>query len=278
MRWKKYLYSESRLEQSEKNTNNSIERSAKRIKEEPDKLNMDFVLSTGISNGFHILTAFHLEYGCKKYSSSWAISHVKKQAIEYFYGDWRNRHEYVYGEILDRQKCREKLEWFDEYRMALLCAFLSDDMEFRNDVTKWAGEDLPFDDCVWNYTQQDHDFYILLGLYYQENQEAIVDKLSAKIEKGRARRAKACLKTFRAINEGNSKDFEGAIKAIHKLHYTSRRATYQHSDPLRTISIEASILWNLARYEGLKLPEFHEDIMDHIMQPETIQLEKSNNS
>ncbi len=91
MRWKKYLYSESRLEQSEKNTNNSIERSAKRIKEEPDKLNMDFVLSTGISNGFHILTAFHLEYGCKKYSSSWAISHVKKQAIEYFYGDWRNR-------------------------------------------------------------------------------------------------------------------------------------------------------------------------------------------
>ncbi len=185
-------------------------------------------------------------------------------AIDFFFGDWRDGFEIFPGKALTVDQCRKEISWFDPLRGGLVLALLMDDEESAKTICEYPGADAVQQEI--DGATEDHEFFLLLAGYLRG---ASLDELKASsdvIESGRRRRPKHWLNILRAIDNGQVEEVTKALKQ----YLTYFRQTEQNAEYfIEAISLDASILWNLARIRGLEIAELSVEDWDVVMTPES---------
>ena len=185
-------------------------------------------------------------------------------AEDYFFGDWREGFEMSPGNALTADQCRKEIAWFDPLREGLVLALLMDDEGSAKTICKYPSSDAVQQDI--DGSKEDHEFYLLFSRYMCGEG---LDELKAScdvIEAGRRRRPKHWLDILRAIDRG---EIEGVATAL-KKYLVYFRKTEQNSNVFReAVSLDASILWNLARIRGLLVHELAREDWDVLLTPES---------
>jgi hypothetical protein len=169
-------------------------------------------------------------------------------ALDYFFGPWRDAYHF-YAKPWDRVQCRRRLEWVAAYREGLLCALLLDDGAAVLRLADWPGPDVNRKDL--DFTPADMDYYILMARHLKGSPTPESPKLVASIEGGTKQRAKKLLKALQAIEACDSPRF-GASLTRYLKHFWGYEAELDELG--RSVSMDGSILWQVARRAGLRLP------------------------
>jgi hypothetical protein len=203
-------------------------------------------------------------------------------AIEYFFGDWREGYAdrapdggismYWDEEKWSREKCRKKMDWIRGFHRSLLCTLLIDNIDFARHIAKWVDEDLWDTYLNEDSTVEDVYYFTILGKIICGESWEICTSITEKILKSHRRRPKLLLDVLESIVKKDDIAFE---KTIHKyLKHFLKNEIKIDGWYEGVISIYASVLWNYARLEGIKLPLFSEEIMDRIITPQSVGLVK----
>lgn len=192
-----------------------------------------------------------------------------QRSIDYLFGSWRDHYEYRGREvkILDAQGCRQRLPWFDVFHEGLCAALLGGEADTLDRLLQWAGDDLPFDDGAAYVKGVDNGAYVVVGMGMRGLSSDATKKMREFIKTGPSRKANLFVRGYDAIEAGDAAALGKTLVELVK-HHRKRRFHPQH--PQRAITIEGTILWQLALRAGLKLPSLDEAVLDHIMRPETL--------
>lgn len=184
-------------------------------------------------------------------------------ALDYFFGPWRDA--YKSGrKTMNRAQCRKKLEWVKPYREGLLCALLLDDREATLRLADWPDTDVNKEDL--DYSPADIDYQIVLARHLKGRPAAESEKLIAGITAGSKRRPKLLLAALQAIQEGDAAAF-GPDLTKYLQHF--RKSEAELDELQRSVGMDASILWQVARQAGMALPGLPADSMDLIVTRES---------
>ncbi|QDU31053.1 hypothetical protein ETAA8_62060 [Anatilimnocola aggregata] len=195
------------------------------------------------------------------------IPTAARLACDYFLGDWREN-TIVYYEPCDRQKCREVLNWVDEFRMGVLSALLARDYEVLAAICSYVKDDLPPDDGAWRRTIADRRaLYFLAEVlpHFVLAHWAAVPPTSTLNKP----RAAALQRGIQCIAAG---DPVACAKYVTKLVREFIRLDFRPRHSRVPVSWDASILFAAAGLRwpnGLQLPC---EVMDFILTKESVGL------
>lgn len=181
---------------------------------------------------------------------------------ELFFGEWRNHFAIFEGPAWNSRDCREKLGWYNTYRRSSCCALLLNDLAAAQELSKYPGPDAYQSEV--EATRRQHEFYLILAAVLRGD---LTDELQASwqsLKRSAPSRIKLMAQTLESIESGSGSD---ALQGIKKMCAQYRN----HRDDIRefyaAISLDASILWNLARLRGLAADDLTIDEQDVILTP-----------
>lgn len=173
----------------------------------------------------------------------------------YFWGDWRT-------------ECRKNMNWIDTFSRGILLSLLIGDKAHLTKIAEWVDNDLK-EDGMGTYTSSDAWYFISLGLFLQNKPYSeMVDRIKSKSR----RRPKILINVLESIDRKDEVAFEKEFTSFMNLFTKNEVSVSEWFES--NISREASVLWNIARCRKLNLPVFSEKIMDRIIAPQSIGLEK----
>jgi len=181
---------------------------------------------------------------------------IVAMTLDYFFGPWRDAYHFYPKKPWNRAQCRKRLEWVKSYREGLLCALLLDDREAALRLADWPGPDVNRKDL--DFTPADIDYYILQARHLKGSPTSESKRLVASIQAGPRRRANKLLTALQAIEAGDASRFEAALTGYLK-HFWSYEAELDELG--RSVSMDGSILWHVARRAGLALPAERMDLI-----------------
>lgn len=183
-------------------------------------------------------------------------------ALDFFFGEWRNGLEYLPGEKLTVEDCRNTIGWLLPYRESILLTLLVDDLEAAKQISRYPGHDAIQESM--DGTAELHEFYILLARYFCGS---ALDEQSSSvnvIESGKKRGPKLCLKVLQAIDK---REAESASVTLHEYLLYFLKSEKDVGSFSGGISMNGSILWNLARIRGLPISQLSEVEKDVVVTP-----------
>jgi hypothetical protein len=181
---------------------------------------------------------------------------------ELFFGSWRNHFAFFDGPPWNDEKCRQELGWYDTYRESLCAALLLGDLAAVSRLSHYPDSDAYQSED--EATPAQHEFYVLLASILRGDSPENRHQAWERIKSTRSSRLKPLVGALEAIE---NRDAAAAVKAIQKYcaYYRS------HRDDIRefyaVISLDASILWNLASLRGLAVNGLTLDEQDVILTP-----------
>jgi hypothetical protein len=187
---------------------------------------------------------------------------VVAAAICYFFGAWREHFHYLLRE-LDRASARAQLAWIDYYREGLAVACSLGDWKSVDQLVKWPGPDLRWDEGTDDRTREDNAYQIWLASRLRGE---AADKSSAQlqlIETGSRRRPKMLLSAANALFADDGQSLAKTLAACLRDYRKELR-------PNRVdfgMCLDATTLWHLARRRGLGELSLGDDEMLFIPRP-----------
>lgn len=198
-----------------------------------------------------------------------------KLSGQFFYGNWRD--EFVNweddGNLPDPTKpwlksgpltvaeCRDQLGWIDILRHGLFWALFFDDAEQLAKLVAWPDTDLREDEGLDDLTKADCDYYVMLCKWLRGKPFDPDGPLTASIHSGTKKRPKLLLVTLRAIVRGDGPAY-GKAMLDHLKHY--QKSGFHTRSIRRCVSLDGSILWQVARRRGLPQPALPE-ALEHLV-------------
>jgi hypothetical protein len=245
---------------------------------------INFIRYHDLTNCVHVFYATHLAIDLSAINIDLReIGHTCGQlAIEYFFGDWRNGYadRAPDGSIptdwdedkWSREKCRKEMHWAIGFHGSLLCTLIVNNIEATRKIAQWVDEDLC--DTYWqeNFSVEDILYLTVFGKIIRGEKWEYCNSIIEKISKSRRRRPKLLLEVLESIIKKDDVAFENSIQKYMK-HFLKSEARIDEGYE-GVISVYASVLWNYASLEGIKLPLFPEEIMDRIVTPQSVGLVK----
>jgi len=206
------------------------------------------------------------------FGTSREISETASQlGVDLFCGSWRDHALFHSGKVLNREQCRTKFDqWLDDYRISLFFAFLSQNRSHAEQVSSYIGDDLYPDEGVWDRVEADRMVYWLISEFVGQN-KAPANALE-KIEKGRQKRPKQMLEILQAIERRDPAAIEKPMRELIKLFRTNdMKLGKRDINTIRIVtSIDASVMWNLARMCGLEVNMPSEEVALHVITRESV--------
>jgi hypothetical protein len=183
-------------------------------------------------------------------------------AQEYFFGAWRDAYSFFPGEPWNRQQCHENLCWYFPFRESVCVSLLLDDWESTRKFSEYPVAPHA-DDPEATFDEQ--EFYVLLaGQLRGEPPEALTARRRT-IEASRRRAPKFWLETLDAINAHDRAAITTGLRKSCALFRKQQDVTIFHL----AVSVDASILWNLARLNGCVIEDLSVDEWDVILTPKS---------
>lgn len=195
--------------------------------------------------------------------------------LGYFFGDWREAYDFYLGDdfekTLNRDECRRKLGWDIEFHAGLTLSLLADDDNAIRNLAGWVDWDLiEYIEYIGPpITLNDFKYYVILGMYLSGRSLDSCESAMNDILNGRNRRPKLLLRTLLAIHERDEVAFRKLFIEYVKYY---RKQEIEFGSLPECYSIQATILWAVARREGLIVSDPPEDIMELVVTPESIGL------
>jgi hypothetical protein len=215
---------------------------------------------------------------------SYFIDHGIDCTLQYFYGSWRNGYKKLpYEEPCTAQESRLRTTWNHEFYQGSLFSLLKNDKESLLKIAQWIDRDIieigsihPFDNSSHaSITYFSPLFYIFAQYFCGIPREKYVQEIDC-ITKGTHFVTKTLLKVWESIYERDPKTFEKQIMQMLDKHIKQASKMKPPFDfsPLNIVSQEITLMWNIALRSGMKMPEFPEEVMDKIITPQSLGLEK----
>lgn len=193
-------------------------------------------------------------------------------AIDFFFGTWRKGYvahpESSPDEVWNEADCRQKIAWYQPFREALLLSLLLDDSNSALKLAQYPGSDAKQE--LMDASSEEHDFYLVISLFLREAGRAEIANLTKSITGGRKRRPKLWLKVFNAIEASEHETFASTLQSCLKAF---SKGDQDLSVLSQTLSLDASILWNLGRINGLTL-DLDTPLLDLILTPKSCGIER----
>lgn len=191
-----------------------------------------------------------------------------KLSVRYMVGKWREGYKLCGEGPSTTAENRSKIKWLHEYQYGLLSSLLLNAENELCILADWPGLDILMK--TDRYSESDCLFYFLLAQYIKHGNFDEYKTESAKISKGSRRRPKYLVGLLDSIHDEKAftKNIEKYINFYIKNESDNRNANHRFY-----VSQDASILWNLALREGMKLATLPTEIMDRIFTPQSIGLE-----
>lgn len=188
-------------------------------------------------------------------------------SLDYFYGAYLD--DPRWAEQMAKVPENEGLPWVEVFRNGLLFCLLSEDEQSLQRLATWIDPDLPFDETSFLLSLQDNSYYKLLA-FYLSNQASVDQDLTAMIENSRKRRPKLLLSCLQAIE---TDDKQAVVLRLQQfLDYFLK--TELDSSGFRTFfSIEGTILWHVAKQNGMNISELSDKQMALIITRESLEIE-----
>ena len=181
--------------------------------------------------------------------------------ICYFYGSWRSSFKYIDTEY-DLQSSRIEMPWIDYYRWGLTTALILGDWRSASRILEWPVPELRFDDGVDNRTREDNAFHIWLAMRFRNGCGDTTAEEYAKFSRGTRRRPKLLGAAADAIFAEDSVAFGDALEKYLRHYRKKERRMHLIRD---TLCVDANLLFHLARWRGLELPAFADELAVMIM-------------
>ncbi|MDR1291655.1 MAG: hypothetical protein LBK06_10690 [Planctomycetaceae bacterium] len=165
---------------------------------------------------------------------------------------------------------RQSVEWAFVYPMSLMCSlWLAEETSiFR--IAEWSNETIEYQPDA-DMSKMDTLFFIILSRFICSGTLSNNKHLIEIIRSNKARRPKLLVDVLEAIEQKDTLLFQNTLEKYIK-HYIKNEVDSNSIEG--SISLYASLVWETARYEGLVLPSFPEDIMDRIVTRESIGCDK----
>ena len=279
------LYNSSNWDEIEKNSEYKFQDIKSSIERSGGSQDCSFQVHWDISYIQAAIYSFFFEIP----SSSIPLAYFIDSGIElskgFFFGKWRERH-ICDGDSkpLTKEQAR-LLPWNGAFREGTFCCLLKNDKTSLVDFSKWVGRDQlnclssnPFD--ISNpHTYVPH-FSPLFFVVAQFWCGCSIDDYSDEIEmvkKSKSASAKSLLKIWESVCEKDTDGFEKKI--IQEVERKMNKAAKTKDPriafaPVTIVSAEATWMWNLALRSGMEMPILSEEIMDRIITPQALGLEK----
>jgi len=177
-----------------------------------------------------------------------------------------------WGDAWHRHERRQELAWIDPYREGMLLALCLGDEKAIQSLASYPDMDVRLDE--FGYKREEALYYILLAslIRGRDLDSENVKGWVAAIERGRCRRAKlllqAALDLFRDQADAFRKSFTTYMKHFRKSEFDRQVFIY-------CMSMDGSLLWNLAVRRGLELELLDLELMDLIITPASLHLGES---
>lgn len=216
-----------------------------------------------------ILQLYHLEYEHSYKPVNEALLFMSNLVVDYLSGDWRQNATCLSGwDGMTRDECRKELGWQDQIREGLVAITVSQDNENLEKLCIYPDEDLFFDEGSWDRTQDDNTCFIVLARFIRDKSLDSSQELVTKLEKSRRKRPKLFIAVLKAIAE-HDKDRIRATMLDYMKQYIKVELD---KDVSIIISIDGTILWNLAVMKCGELEPLDQELMDFIITRESLGL------
>lgn len=189
---------------------------------------------------------------------------------ELFFGEWRNHFAIFEGPAWNNQECRERIGWYNTFRESLCCALLLNDLAAAGELSQYPGSDAYQSEV--EAPRRQHEFYLVLAGFLRGEVTNELQESWQSLKRSPQTRLKQMAQTLEFIENGDS---DATLLSIKKLcaHYRT------HRDDIRAfyagISLDASILWNLAKLRNLQVDSLAVDEQDFVVTPSTCDLIQS---
>lgn len=184
---------------------------------------------------------------------------------DYFFGRWRASHSQFGYDHLDEQGCRQNLEWYGTYKMSLATSLLLGDIPIARRLSEYPDIDCGYQYCE-PFSQEDLLEAILMARWLSHRTKGDETAIQDQIEKSRRRRPKLLLRCLQAIRNGDGDSLAAGLRDYMKHFMKFERDV----SLLFLVSVDGTILWNLASLNGLRLPELPVELSDAILTPQSI--------
>ena len=187
-------------------------------------------------------------------------------AIDYLFGDWREGYN-DWGTVRTAEGWRRRLPWIETYRYGLTTALILDDDEGIAQLASWPEPNSKNDDGTVDLTPQDIRYHLALARFLQDGDDRRYKRIVKPIVESSRRRPRNLLACLDAVAQGDAEESEACLtkflRYFRKQEFVTNRVDY-------TISIEGSILWNVARRAGVELFDMDEPTSDMIVRAGTL--------
>ncbi len=226
----------------------------------------DSVRGREIFSLYEILLLNHFQFEHSLGDTRNIIHLLMKFSREYFLGRWIDSS--VTGEN-SPALYKKQISWLDSFRIGILAGVILNDREGLREIASWVDGEFSRDEL--DYSQADIDYYVVLGKYINHGtiQKSIIDSIMNQ----RRKRPRFLTEILETIDKRDSKQFVKVFTEYHKL-FDKSECDKDVFLLFRNDNINGSVLWNLAKMHGLEHEKFSEEIMDRIITPQSLGLEK----
>lgn len=199
------------------------------------------------------------------------IETAAQLGVDLFCGSWRDHALLHSGKVLNRKQCRAEFDqWIDSFRIALFFALINQNQQQAAQIASYIGDDLDPDEGSWDRVENDRLAYWLISEFVGQNKAP--KKAADTIKKGRAKRPKLLLALLEAIQQQDAAAFDKPLGELVKLFRDNEmKLTKRDINTVRIVtSIDASVMWNLARFNGLEVGALADDVADHVITSESV--------
>jgi hypothetical protein len=252
----------------------------------PTTSNAKTILTFAIHNCHIALWDYHFEISCPPppVPVSFFIDNGINCALQYFYGKWRNGfRNFPYEAPCTEKESRLVTQWNHEFYRGSLFSLLKNDNESLLRISQWIDRDIIQIGAIHPFNDSSHApifyfsplFYVFAQYFCNVPREKYATEIDS-IVNGVRSATKTLLKIWESIYNKDTKSFETQILAMVNKHIQKSAKTKQPFTFLsyNIISHEATWMWNIALRSGMEMPELPEKIMDRIVTPQSLGLEK----
>lgn len=176
-------------------------------------------------------------------------------AKEYFFGEWRLERDDSPAEL------RQELTWIPGLKVGWMSALLVDDMATVSHLATYPEVDCLQDD--WEFPKAYQLYWIVLGYEVLGKEK---DAMETVLPKRMGRFTKLLINCLWPLHARDSVAFGAALKKYLDGYLAAETEWFID----RVVSIDASILYNLARLRGMELPELDQAYGDVLVTPESM--------
>jgi hypothetical protein len=187
-----------------------------------------------------------------------------KLSCDFFSGNWID-----YPVTLDPISFKKEMSWVDTFRRGVLVALILCDEKSITNIASWTDGDYSNDEL--DYSKADIEYYVTLGQFLKGKNLSELKQQIDTIKKQSRKRPKLLLEVLEAIVCQDNSIFLNRFLEYCK-YFDKKECDKEDFLLFKNINTDGSILWNLAKTQGLEIPELPEEIMDRIMTCESIGL------